>query len=67
MLQLADGELDHISQGQGMQLQGDFSIAGLFALHYTERSGGSLPALDPCNEWVYTSSSTDQIHLSAKI
>ncbi|XP_070825338.1 taste receptor type 1 member 1 [Chaetodon trifascialis] len=50
MLQLADGELDYISQRQGMQLQGDYSIAGLFPLHDTPEPSGSLPALDPCDE-----------------
>nr|APG29589.1 taste receptor type 1 member 1 [Siniperca chuatsi] len=50
MLQLADAELDYISQGQGMQLQGDFTIAGLFPLHYTDGQNASLPALGPCNE-----------------
>ncbi|CAK6951166.1 taste receptor type 1 member 1 [Scomber scombrus] len=48
MLQLADGELDYVSQGEGMQLQGDFLIAGLFPLHYTDGPSG-LPALIPCN------------------
>ncbi len=50
MLQLADGELDYMSQGQGMQLQGDFSIAGLFPLHSSDGPSASLPALAPCNE-----------------
>nr|XP_033484510.1 taste receptor type 1 member 1 [Epinephelus lanceolatus] len=50
MLQFADGELDYISQGQGMQLQGDFSIAGLFPLHYTDGPSDGLPALGPCNK-----------------
>lgn len=50
MLQLAGGELDYMSQGQGLQLQGDFSIAGFFPLHYTEGASASLPALGPCNE-----------------
>uniref|UniRef100_A0A3Q3EKE2 Taste receptor, type 1, member 1 n=1 Tax=Labrus bergylta TaxID=56723 RepID=A0A3Q3EKE2_9LABR len=36
ILQLSDGELDYISKGKGMQLQGDFSIAGLFPLHDTK-------------------------------
>ncbi|XP_042348549.1 taste receptor type 1 member 1 [Plectropomus leopardus] len=49
MLQFADGALDYISQGQGMRLQGDFNIAGLFPLHYTDRPSGGLPALGPCN------------------
>lgn len=50
MLQLADGELDYVSQGQGMQLQGDFSIAGFFPLHYTDGPSAGLPALGPCDE-----------------
>ncbi|XP_034393423.1 taste receptor type 1 member 1 [Cyclopterus lumpus] len=50
MLQLADGKLDYISQGQGMQLQGDFLLAGLFPLHYTEELRAAFPALSPCNE-----------------
>ncbi|XP_022597598.1 taste receptor type 1 member 2 [Seriola dumerili] len=49
MVQLTDGELDYISQGQGMQLQGNFSIAGLFPLHYTDGPSAGLPALGPCN------------------
>ncbi|XP_032377484.1 taste receptor type 1 member 1 [Etheostoma spectabile] len=50
MLQFADGELDYISQGQGLQLQGNFSIAGLFPLHYTNEPSVALPALGPCDE-----------------
>ncbi|XP_070766219.1 taste receptor type 1 member 1 [Enoplosus armatus] len=50
MLQLADGELDYISQGHGMRLQGNFSIAGLFPLHYTDRSSARFPALGPCDK-----------------
>ena len=50
MLQFADGELDYISQGQGMELQGNFSIAGLFPLHYTNGQSAAVPALGPCNE-----------------
>ncbi|KAK2851199.1 hypothetical protein Q5P01_007475 [Channa striata] len=49
MLQSADGELDYMSQGQGMQLQGDFSIAGLFPLHQNGLTD-TLPALIPCNK-----------------
>ncbi|XP_041802472.1 taste receptor type 1 member 1 [Chelmon rostratus] len=49
VLQLADGGLDRISQRWGMQLQGDYSITGLFPLHYTNDPSGSLPALGPCN------------------
>lgn len=48
-LQLANGELDYISQGQGLQLQGDFVLAGLFPLHYEFESTSSLPALVNCN------------------
>ncbi|XP_044208282.1 taste receptor type 1 member 1 [Thunnus albacares] len=50
MLQLADGELDYVSQGRGMQLQGDFLIAGLFPLHYTDGPSDGLPALGPCKK-----------------
>ncbi|XP_008300468.1 taste receptor type 1 member 1 [Stegastes partitus] len=50
MLQLVDGELDYTSQGQGMQLQGDFSIAGFFPLHYIDQQSTHLPALLPTNE-----------------
>uniref|UniRef100_UPI0037E8D290 taste receptor type 1 member 1 n=1 Tax=Semicossyphus pulcher TaxID=241346 RepID=UPI0037E8D290 len=50
MLQLADGELDYISRREGMQLQGDFSIAGLFPLHYTDGPSAGVPALSQCNE-----------------
>ncbi|XP_019944390.2 taste receptor type 1 member 1 isoform X1 [Paralichthys olivaceus] len=50
LVRLTEGELDYISQGQGMQLQGDFSIAGLFPLHYTDGPDSGLPALVPCNE-----------------
>lgn len=50
MLQLVEGELDYISHGQGMQLQGDFSIAGFFPLHYGHEPSGSIPALGPCRE-----------------
>ncbi|XP_022076505.2 taste receptor type 1 member 1 [Acanthochromis polyacanthus] len=52
LLQAADGELDHSSQGQGMQLQGDFSIAGFFPLHYIDQESTGLPALAPCSEGV---------------
>ncbi|XP_059189018.1 taste receptor type 1 member 1 [Centropristis striata] len=50
MLQLADGELDYITQGQGMQLQGDFSLAGLFPLHYSDAPSHKSPALGQCNK-----------------
>ncbi|XP_069579518.1 taste receptor type 1 member 1 [Brachyistius frenatus] len=50
LLQLADGQLDYTSQGQGMQLRGDFSITGLFPLHDTDGSSDGFPALVPCNE-----------------
>ncbi|CAJ1085602.1 taste receptor type 1 member 1 [Xyrichtys novacula] len=49
VVQLVDGELDYFSKGEGMQLQGDFSIAGLFPLHYTDGQSGSLPAVGQCN------------------
>uniref|UniRef100_A0A3P8T5N7 Taste receptor, type 1, member 1 n=1 Tax=Amphiprion percula TaxID=161767 RepID=A0A3P8T5N7_AMPPE len=52
LLQAADGELDHSSQGQGMQLQGDFSLAGFFPLHYIDQQSTGLPALAPCREGV---------------
>ncbi|XP_047215531.1 taste receptor type 1 member 1 [Girardinichthys multiradiatus] len=50
MLQLAAGKLDYTSQAEGMQLQGDYSFAGLFPLHYTDRPGTGLPALVPCDQ-----------------
>ncbi|KAM4738110.1 LOW QUALITY PROTEIN: taste receptor type 1 member 1 [Anableps anableps] len=50
MLQLAAGKLDYISQAEGMQLQGDYSFAGLFPLHYTDVSATGLPALAPCDQ-----------------
>ncbi|KAM9856352.1 taste receptor type 1 member 1 [Aulostomus maculatus] len=50
MLQVADGHLDYISQGQGLHLKGDFSIAGLFPLHYTDGLSAGQPALGPCNQ-----------------
>uniref|UniRef100_G3NSS5 Taste receptor, type 1, member 1 n=1 Tax=Gasterosteus aculeatus TaxID=69293 RepID=G3NSS5_GASAC len=40
----------YISQGQGMQLQGDFLLAGLFSLHYTNEPSAVFPALSQCNE-----------------
>ncbi|XP_026224309.1 taste receptor type 1 member 1 [Anabas testudineus] len=49
LLESVDGDLDYISHGQGMQLQGNFSIAGLFPLHYTDGLTSNLPALVPCN------------------
>ncbi|XP_075331734.1 taste receptor type 1 member 1 [Odontesthes bonariensis] len=50
MPQLTAGELDYTSQGQGMQLQGDYSFAGLFPLHYTDAPNDGLPALVPCDQ-----------------
>uniref|UniRef100_UPI003AAB4545 taste receptor type 1 member 1 n=1 Tax=Centroberyx gerrardi TaxID=166262 RepID=UPI003AAB4545 len=50
MLLLSDGKLDSVSEGKGLQLQGDFSIAGLFPLHYTDAPGSGLPALGTCNK-----------------
>lgn len=52
ILQLANGELDYTSHGQGMQLRGNFTIAGLFPLHKAVAPSASLPALVPCDEWV---------------
>ncbi|KAM6981931.1 taste receptor type 1 member 1 [Tautogolabrus adspersus] len=49
MMQLADGELDYISKGKGMQLHGDFAIAGLFPLHDTKEPSDGVPALGQCN------------------
>ncbi|XP_061833001.1 taste receptor type 1 member 1 [Nerophis lumbriciformis] len=49
VLHVSDGQLDYISQGEGLHLQGDFSIAGLFPLHYTNGPSVGLPALGPCN------------------
>ncbi|CAG6021235.1 unnamed protein product [Menidia menidia] len=50
MLQFTAGELDYTSQAQGMQLQGDYSFAGLFPLHYTDAPSDGLPALVPCDQ-----------------
>lgn len=50
MLQLAGGELDLTSPEQGMQLHGNFSIAGFFAIHFGDNPDGRLPALTPCKE-----------------
>lgn len=50
MLQLAGGELDLTSPEQGMQLHGNFSIAGFFAIHFGDKPDGRLPALTPCKE-----------------
>nr|XP_046252859.1 taste receptor type 1 member 1 [Scatophagus argus] len=50
VVQLVEGKLDYISHGQGMQLQGDVFLTGLFPLHYALESTGSLPALGRCNE-----------------
>ncbi|XP_057712501.1 taste receptor type 1 member 1 [Corythoichthys intestinalis] len=50
VLQVADGKLDSISEGEGLHLHGDFSIAGLFPLHYTNGQSGGFPALRPCKE-----------------
>uniref|UniRef100_A0A3Q2ZJI6 Taste receptor, type 1, member 1 n=1 Tax=Hippocampus comes TaxID=109280 RepID=A0A3Q2ZJI6_HIPCM len=50
LLQVTDGELDFTSRGEGLHLQGDFSIAGLFPLHDTNGPSAGLPALGPCNE-----------------
>ncbi|XP_037335321.2 taste receptor type 1 member 1 [Pungitius pungitius] len=50
MLPLADGKLDYNTHGQGMQLQGDFLLAGLFSLHYTDEPSAVFPALSKCNE-----------------
>ncbi|XP_061128038.1 taste receptor type 1 member 1 [Syngnathus typhle] len=50
MLRMADAELDYVSQGGGLYLQGDFSIAGLFPLHDTNGPSPGLPALRPCNK-----------------
>ncbi|PWA31068.1 hypothetical protein CCH79_00010594 [Gambusia affinis] len=50
MLQLASGELDYTSQAEGMQLQGNFSFAGLFPLHYTDVPANGLPVLVPCDQ-----------------
>lgn len=50
MLHLVPGELDYSSLGQGMQLHGNFSLAGFFPLHYGHQPDASLPALAPCRE-----------------
>lgn len=49
-VQKTDAEMYVISQGQGLQLQGNFSIAGLFPLHYADEPSGDTPALGLCNE-----------------
>ncbi|XP_076028146.1 taste receptor type 1 member 1 [Genypterus blacodes] len=49
-MQRAGAELDYLSQGRGMQLQGDFSIAGFFPLHYADGAEPGRPALGPCNQ-----------------
>ncbi|XP_061759693.1 taste receptor type 1 member 1 [Nerophis ophidion] len=49
VVHVSDGQLDYISQGEGLHLHGNFSIAGLFPLHYTNGPSGGLPALGPCN------------------
>lgn len=50
MLPLVTGELDYSTHGQGMQLHGNFSIAGFFPLHYGDKLDGGLPALALCKE-----------------
>ncbi|XP_063746191.1 taste receptor type 1 member 1 isoform X2 [Eleginops maclovinus] len=50
MLRFACGELDYISYRQGMRLQGNFTLAGFFPLHYPDGQSNGLPALVPCNE-----------------
>lgn len=49
MLPKADGNLDYNIYAQGMQLQGDFSIAGFFPLHYSSNPDGLFPGMDSCN------------------
>lgn len=49
-LQSAAGELDYSSRAAGLQLKGDYSLAGLFPLHYTGGPTNGLPALVPCNQ-----------------
>ena len=55
MLQSTAGELDYTSQGLGMQLQGDYSFAGLFPLHYTDEPNDAFPALVRCDQYVFSS------------
>lgn len=50
MLQSAAGELDYTARGEGMHLQGDYSLAGLFPLHYTAVLTNGQPALVPCDQ-----------------
>ncbi|XP_034029040.1 taste receptor type 1 member 1 [Thalassophryne amazonica] len=49
LLPFSDGKLDYESWGDGMQLQGDFSLAGFFPLHQTAAASAGLPAVGPCN------------------
>ncbi|KAM8830820.1 taste receptor type 1 member 1 [Synchiropus picturatus] len=44
---------DHVQVSHGQDqlwLQGDFTIAGLFSLHYTDGPSDGLPALGPCSD-----------------
>lgn len=50
MVPRADGKLNYDTYGQGMQLEGDVSIAGFFPLHYSSDTDGIMPGLDGCNE-----------------
>lgn len=49
MLPKADGSLDYNIYAQGMQLEGDFSLAGFFPLHYSGDPDGLFPGMDSCN------------------
>lgn len=50
MVQQTHGVLDYTTKAAGMQLEGDFSIAGLFPLHYAKGQSLGLPAVGECNE-----------------
>lgn len=52
LLPEADGILNYNIYAQGMQLEGDFSLAGLFPLHYSSDPDGLFPRMDSCNTWV---------------
>lgn len=52
MLPKTDGSLDYNIYAQGMQLEGDISLAGFFPLHLSGDPDGLFPGMDSCNTWV---------------